>query len=86
MLARVEIENAPRGQVARGLHSARTKSFSFMKSGKVSFVREETSEAEATAAPTKPSARVVKVRMLAALRSVSYGAWVLEELSKIPLE
>jgi hypothetical protein len=37
-----------------------------MKSEKVSFVREDTSEAEATAAPTRPSATVVNVRILAA--------------------
>jgi hypothetical protein len=77
--------------VARGLHSARTKSFSFTKSGKVSFVSEETSEAEATAALIRPSATVVKVRMLAALRSVSYGAWgpggaFRGQLPNIPLE
>jgi hypothetical protein len=46
------------------LHSASTKSLSFMKSGNVSFVREETSEAEATAAPMRPSAMVLKVRIL----------------------
>jgi hypothetical protein len=46
------------------LHSARTRSFSLTKSGNVSFVREETSEAEATAAPTRPRASVVKVRMV----------------------
>jgi hypothetical protein len=46
------------------------------KSVKVSFVKEETSEAEATAAPIRPSATVVKVRMLAILElGVSGGAW-----------
>ena len=58
----VRVEVAPK--LRENLHSARTKGFSFTKAGNVSPVREETSEAEATAAPARPSARVVKVRML----------------------
>ena len=51
--------------VAEGdLHSARTKSFALTKSGNVSFVREATSEAEAMAAAARPSASVVKERIL----------------------
>jgi hypothetical protein len=49
---------------ARDSHSTRTRSFSETKSVKVSFVKDETSEAEATARPIRPSATVVKVRML----------------------
>ena len=45
------------------LHSKRARGFSLTKSGKVSFVREATSEADATAAPTSPRARVVKGRI-----------------------
>lgn len=47
------------------LHSASTRGFSFTKDGNVPAVREETSEAEVTAAETRPSAKVVRVRMLA---------------------
>jgi hypothetical protein len=52
------------------------------KSVKVSFVKDDTSEAEATAAPSRPSATVVKVRMLAILyssRSAKVAARELEE-------
>ncbi len=49
----------PRGN----LHSARTRSFSFTKSVKVSFVKEDTSEAEATAALARPRAKYSKVRI-----------------------
>jgi hypothetical protein len=55
--------------VAGDSHSARTKSFSVTKSVKVSLVKDETSEAEATAALSRPSATVVKVRILATLWS-----------------
>lgn len=47
------------------LHSASTKGFSFTKAGNVPPVREETSEADVTAAPRRPSAKGVKARMLA---------------------
>lgn len=50
----------------QNLHSAKTKSLSFTKSGKVSLVRDSTSEAEAeaTAAPKRPSARVLNGRIV----------------------
>jgi hypothetical protein len=74
--------NANRYQVAaRDSHSARTRSFSVTKSVKVSFVKDETSEAEATAAPMRPSATVVKVRMLAIL--CSWSAEARGELEKL---
>lgn len=69
--------------MAGNSHSARTKSFSVTKSVKVSFVKDETSEADATAAPIKPSATVVKVRMLATLCSGKWCAGSLREL-KLP--
>ena len=46
------------------LHSARTKGFSFTKSGNVVAVRDSTSEAAATAAETRPRARLLKECML----------------------
>jgi hypothetical protein len=46
------------------LHSARTRSLSLTKSGNVSFVREATSDADATAASPRPKATAEKVRML----------------------
>jgi hypothetical protein len=48
---------------------------SLTKSGKVSFVREATSEAEARVALKRPMATVVKVRMLT-VNEVNGRAWV----------
>jgi hypothetical protein len=48
----------------KNLHSARTRSFSLTKSGKVSLVRDSTSDADATAAAARPSASEVKERIL----------------------
>lgn len=52
------------GEADGDLHSARTRLFSATKSLKVSLLREETSDAEATAAPSTPTAKAVKVRIL----------------------
>jgi len=49
---------------AGSLHSARTKSLSLTNAGKVSLVRDSTSEAVAVAMAARPSASVVKVRIL----------------------
>ena len=45
-------------------HSAKTRSLSLTNSGKLSFVREATSDADATAAETRPKANAENVRML----------------------
>ena len=45
-------------------HSANTKSLEATKSGKLSFVREATSDADATAAEARPKANAENVRML----------------------
>jgi hypothetical protein len=52
------------------------------KSVKVSFVKDDTSEAEATAAPSRPSATVVKVRMLAILYSSRSAKVAARELER----
>jgi hypothetical protein len=51
---------------ASSVHSARTRGFSLMKSGKVSAFKSWTSDAEATAAaPMSPKTMFLKLRILA---------------------
>lgn len=52
------------------------------KSVKVSLVKDDTSEAEATAAPNSPSATVVNVRMLATLCACGSAKVVPRELKQ----